>query len=121
MPRSRPGRVRAGLPRRPRPGERDRTIPGLSGAALAEIRRVERRDTRLWPGSAGWAWERWRDFVRHPARRQWDLYESGVCTEWACCGDPWEARERLDTVMAAMSRRGARELRRLIDTLDARY
>ncbi|WP_241268034.1 hypothetical protein [Streptomyces chrestomyceticus] len=96
------------------------TIHGLSPAALAEVRRIERQKKYLGPGSIGSAMVRWRSFVHQPNRRLWD-YESGGCTEWACCGDPWRAREHLEAVMLSMSRRRARELRSLVETLDRRY
>ncbi|PIB04997.1 hypothetical protein B1C81_31205 [Streptomyces sp. HG99] len=96
------------------------TIHGLSAAALAEVRRIEHQKQRLWPGSIGEAMVRWRSFVHQPNRRLWD-YDSGGCTEWACCGDPWQAREYLETVMLAMSRRRARELRSLVEALDRCY
>ncbi|MEU3862936.1 hypothetical protein AB0F03_37610 [Streptomyces sp. NPDC028722] len=96
------------------------TIHGLSSAALAEARRIERQKKYLWSGSIGSAMVRWRSFVHQPNRRLWD-YESGGCTEWACCGDPWQTREHLEAVVLAMSRRRARELRNLVDALDRRY
>ncbi|WP_200926605.1 hypothetical protein [Sphaerimonospora mesophila] len=96
------------------------TIPGLSSAALAEVRRIERQKKYLRPGSVGAAFARWRIFVHEPNRHLWD-YESGGCTEWACCGDPWQAREYLEAVMSAMSRRRARELRSSVESLDKRF
>lgn len=120
MPRKRLGRVRAELPRRPRMQDDITTIHGLSSKALAEIRRIERQKKYLWPGSIGSAMVRWRSFVHQPNQRLWD-YESDGCTEWACCGDPWQAREYLEAVMLAMTRRRARELRSLVEALDRRY
>jgi len=96
------------------------TIHGLSSKALAEIRRIERQKKYLWPGSIGSAMVRWRSFVHQPNRRMWDD-ESGGCTEWACCGDPWRAREYLEAVILAMPRRRALELRCLVEALDRRY
>lgn len=120
MPRRRPGRVRAAAPRRPRRHDDTTAIRGLSSAATAEVRRIERQKKYLWPGSVGAAVVRWRSFVDEPSRRLWE-YETSGCTEWACCGDPWEAREHLEVVMLSMSRRRARELRSLVEALDERY
>lgn len=120
MPRRRPGRVRAGLPRRRRARDDIGLIRGLSSAAQAEIRRIEHQKTYLWPGSTWSALVRWRSFVHHPNRRLWD-YESIGCTDWACCGDPQQAREFLEAVILAMSRRRSRELRSLVEALDRRY
>jgi hypothetical protein len=120
MPRRRPGRVRAGLPRRRQTQDHLTVIPGLSSAALAEVRRIERQKKHLWPGSIGSAFVRWRSFVHQPNRRLWD-YKNDGCTEWACCGDPWQAREYLEAVTLAMSPRKARELRSLVEALDKHY
>ncbi|WP_218004769.1 hypothetical protein [Microtetraspora niveoalba] len=120
MPRRRPGHVRTGLARRSRTQDGTRIIPGLSRAALAEVRRIEREKKYLWPGSVGSSFIRWRSFVHDPGRRLWDD-ESDGCTEWACCGDPWQAREQLEAVISGMSRRKARELRGLVEALDGRY
>ncbi|MFG2140845.1 hypothetical protein [Streptomyces sp. NPDC048650] len=121
MPRRRPGRVRTELPRRRRMHDDITMIPGLSAAALAEVRRIEHRKKYLWPGAIGQAMVRWRSFVHQPNRRLWEYDESGGCTEWACCGDPWQARDHLEAVLPAMSRRRARELRSLVEALDRRY
>lgn len=60
----------------------------------------------------------WRKYVRRSEREQWHDYEWGDL-HWYCCGNPLEARALLDRVMNAMSSRGARELRKIIDRLDA--
>ncbi len=62
----------------------------------------------------------WRDYVRRSKRQQWHDYEWGN-VHWYCCGNPLEARALLDKVMNAMSLRGARELRKIINRLDAAY
>ncbi|MGW1163796.1 hypothetical protein ACWD48_37675 [Streptomyces sp. NPDC002519] len=69
MPRSRPGRVRAELPRRRRTHDDITAIRGLSSAALAEVRRIERQKKYLWPGSTGSAMVRWRSFVKSTCER----------------------------------------------------
>lgn len=95
-------------------------IRGLSPAALAEIARIERWRNHLWPGVTGESLARWRHFVHQPGRRLWDRRQDG-CGVWACCGDPWSAREYLGAVMSAMSRRRARELRALVRELDEHF
>lgn len=120
MPRRRPGRVRAELPRVRRPYDDVTVIPGLSAPALGEVRRIERLKKYLWPGSVGGALVRWRKFVHEPTRRL-AYYNEGRCHRWECCGDPWQAREYLEAVMHAMSPRRARELCRIVDALDREY
>ncbi|WP_228562557.1 hypothetical protein [Catenulispora rubra] len=61
----------------------------------------------------------WRGFVRWRYRRLW--VDTDGCGIFECCGSPWEAREILERVMTSMSERSARELRRLVDRLDAMY
>ncbi|MDT0265820.1 hypothetical protein RM844_05895 [Streptomyces sp. DSM 44915] len=121
MPRSRPGRVRAG--QRPRgPAQEDQRLrrAGLSAATRAEIAGIERRRGYLWPGATATALRHWRDFAHDPYRRL-RVADDGGCGVWECCGDPFEARDFLEAVLLALSRRGRRELRALVDSLDARY
>ncbi|MPY57734.1 hypothetical protein [Streptomyces spongiae] len=109
-------------PQRPRGGAHDITpvIDGLSARALSEIARLERTRNHLWPGDVATALRLWRDCVQSPARGQWHAYEFGN-DHWDCCGDPFEARMLLDSVLHALAREAARELRRLVDRLDARW
>jgi hypothetical protein len=111
--------VRAERRLRPRPGDHRPVIPGLSAPALAEVARAELTRNYLWPGVTTVAVRRWRAFVRSRPRRLWDG-DTG-CGEWECCGSPWEAREFLEGVIRTMSRRRARELRRLVGELDDLY
>lgn len=60
----------------------------------------------------------WEDYVHRPERELWHDYEWGN-VHWYCCGNPLEARALLGTVMQAMSRRSARELRQIIGRFDA--
>ncbi|RMI40103.1 hypothetical protein EBN88_13420 [Streptomyces triticirhizae] len=103
--------------RTPRPGH----IDGLSHATLAEVRRVERTRNHLWAGGTAEALRRWRTFVREPGHRLWEEPANGGCLVWACCGDPFEAREFLESVMLALSRRARSELRALVAPLDDLY
>jgi hypothetical protein len=121
MPRRRPGRVRAELPLRRGTPDGNAVVRGLPAGALAEIRRIERDKKYLWPGATSSAMVRWRGFVHRPNRRLWEYDSDGGCTEWACCGDPWQAREFLEAVMLAMSRRRSREVRSLGEALDREY
>ncbi|MCG5118519.1 hypothetical protein MA546_06980 [Streptomyces sp. T7(2022)] len=82
-------------------------IDGLSAGTLAELARLERTRTCLWPGAV----RAWAEHVRLPRGRTWPHPGHGAC---CCCPDPWESRELLDQVARALSRRGARELRRVL-------
>ncbi|MGI5339537.1 hypothetical protein ACQEVS_20170 [Streptomyces sp. CA-181903] len=117
MPRSRPGHVRAGLPRHRKP-EASTVIDGFSSRALSDISRLERSRNYLRPGDVSAAMRLWKDYVHRPERRLWDDHEWGNA-DWYCCGDPFEARVLLDAVMQAMPPRNARELRRVVDRFDA--
>ncbi|GGS15804.1 hypothetical protein Snoj_29760 [Streptomyces nojiriensis] len=117
MPRNRPGHIRAGLPRRHREQNAKPVIDGLSPRVLSEIARLERTRNYLEPGETGWAVRLWKDHVRRSARELWHHYEHGDVHDY-CCGNPLQARAVLDTVLRAMSPRGARELRKVIAHLD---
>ncbi|MGA5817558.1 hypothetical protein ACPC54_06825 [Kitasatospora sp. NPDC094028] len=119
MPRRRPDQVRAGSPRHPAHGARP-VIDGVCARTLSEITHLERTRTQLRPGETARALRRWQEYVRRPARELWDDYERGD-VECYCCGDPFEARALLDTVLHALSPRGARELRRIVGRSDARW
>lgn len=117
MPRRRPGRVRAGIPRHRTP-EAEPGIDGLSSSALAEIARLERTRNYLQPGGVSEAVRLWKDYVRRAERQLWQDHELGD-VHWYCCGNPLEARALLDTVTQAMTPRNARALRQLVSRLDA--
>lgn len=117
MPRNRPGRIRAGLPRRCREQNTRAAIDGLSPRVLSEITRLERTRNYLEPGETGWAVRLWRDHVRRSARELWHHDEHGDAHDY-CCGNPLQARAVLDTVLRGMSPRGAREFRKVIARLD---
>jgi len=87
---------------------------------LAEIDRLERIRGYLWHGAVADALRLWRTFVHDPYRRLRVDGDNG-CGFWACCGDPWQAREILQGALLSMSRRHARELRRIVAPLDAEY
>ncbi|WP_051965506.1 hypothetical protein [Kitasatospora mediocidica] len=119
MPRRRPTDVRASFPLHRTQASRP-AIDGVSSRALSEVARLERTRNYLQPGDVTVAVRLWRDYVRRSKRQQWHDYEWGN-VHWYCCGNPLEARALLDKVMNAMSLRGARELRKIINRLDAAY
>ncbi|MET7689126.1 hypothetical protein ABZT06_14330 [Streptomyces sp. NPDC005483] len=117
MPRRRPGHVRDGMPRHPRP-EATPVIDGLSARALSEILHLERTRNYLLTGDVSAAVRLWKEYVHRPERQLWNTYEWGDM-HWDCCGDPFEARALLDATMQALSRRSARELRQIVGRSDA--
>ena len=90
----------------------------MSSRALCEILRLEHTRTYLQPGDISAAMRVWKDYVHRPERRLWHDYEWDD-VHWYCCGNPFEARALLDTVMQAISPRSARELRKAISRFDA--
>ncbi|MFE5722723.1 hypothetical protein [Streptomyces erythrochromogenes] len=85
---------------------------------MSEIFRLERARNHLRPGDVSAAVRLWKDYVHRPERLLWQDYESGD-VHWHCCGDPFEARALLDTVMRALSPRSARRLRAVVGRFDA--
>ncbi|MBB1256635.1 hypothetical protein H3146_25280 [Streptomyces sp. OF3] len=94
--------------------------PGLSRRALREIELLERTRNYLAPGSVARALEHWRRHVADPYRRLW-VDGGGGCGVPECCADPLAERELLEAVLVALSRSAARELRAIVEELDARY
>lgn len=118
MPRRRPGRIRASIPDRHQSQHKTPAIDRLSSRALSEIVRLERTRNYLQPGDTSAALRLWKDYVHRPARELWHDDEFGN-VHWYCCGNPLQGRALLDGVIRAMSPRGARELRKIIEDLDA--
>lgn len=118
MPRRRPGRVRTGTPDRQESPRSTPAVDHLSSRALSEIVRLERTRNYLQPGGISAALRLWKEYVHRPARELWHDDEFGN-VHWHCCGNPFEGRALLDSVIRAMSPRGARELRKIIEPLDA--
>ncbi|MFJ1756369.1 hypothetical protein [Kitasatospora sp. NPDC088134] len=116
MPRNPPSRVRATLRRRRGAVP---AVAGLSAGAHCEILRLERARNHLSPGDVARAVHRWKSHVALPSRELWHSDAWGD-VHWYCCGNPLEARALLDAVQSALSPRGARELRRVVDRIDAR-
>ena len=89
MPRKAPSQVRSDLPRPPSPWDSRAVIPGISGKALADIARVERR--RYAPGAAWHALRHWRGLVYQ--RGPWVMYPS-FGGDHPCCDPPWTGEHR---------------------------
>ncbi|MFJ1567860.1 hypothetical protein ACIOG8_27200 [Streptomyces erythrochromogenes] len=85
---------------------------------MSEIFRLEQAWNHLRPGAMSAAVRLWKGYVHRPGRLLWQDYEWGD-VHWHCCGDPFEARALLDTVMRALSPRSARRLRAVVDRFDA--
>ncbi|MDX3588822.1 MULTISPECIES: hypothetical protein [Streptomyces] len=118
MPRRRPGRIRAQVPDRRRSQGATPAVDRLSPRALSEIVRLERTRNYLQPGDISEALHLWKEYVHLPERQLWHDYEYGN-VHWYCCGNPLERRALLDGVIQALSPKAARELRRIINRLDA--
>ncbi|GAA1292837.1 hypothetical protein GCM10009647_003180 [Streptomyces sanglieri] len=118
MPRRRPGHIRAGIPDRHQSQNTRPAIDRLSSRTLSEIVRIERTRNYLRPGDVSAALRLWKDYVHRPERELWHDDKFGN-VHWYCCGNPLEGRALLDGVMQAMSRRGARELRKIMKDLDS--
>lgn len=118
MPRSRPRQLRAGALSSHQATGAGPVIDGLSSRALSEITRLEHTRNYLQPGDVSWAVGLWKNYVQQPERVLWHDDEWGNVL-WYCCGDPFEARDLLDTVMQAVSPRSARELRETVSRSDA--
>ncbi|MCI4061990.1 hypothetical protein MRQ36_05185 [Micromonospora sp. R77] len=87
-------------------------LPGMSGKIVADIVRLERRDSRLRPGDIHRALHGWTDTARGPARQLREDF--GGCP----CGCTLDHREVLDIALGALPRRAARQLRRAVDAAD---
>ncbi|WP_329389038.1 hypothetical protein OG625_35100 [Streptomyces sp. NBC_01351] len=92
---------------------RYRDVPGLSGAANAAVRVLERE--RLSPGIVSVALSVWSVRV-HGTERRWRQWEAEFTCR--CCGEGW-ARDRLEEALHMLPSRAAAELRVRIERLDA--
>ena len=97
MPRRRPQPPRGKL----------RPFDGASTRLLAEVRRHGVSDSYL---------RQWSDFVRHPRHLRW-LRQHEAYFDDDVVEALW-AREQLEHIVGKLPRRSARELRKIIDTLD---
>lgn len=91
---------------------RYRDVPGLSGAANAAVRGIERE--RLTPGIVSVALSVWSVRV-HGTKRRWSLSEAEFTCP--CCGEGW-ARDKLHEALSMLPPRAAAELRVQIERLD---
>ncbi|PYC79516.1 hypothetical protein C7C46_14245 [Streptomyces tateyamensis] len=92
---------------------RYRDVPGLSGAANAAVRVVERE--RLAPGLVAVALSVWSVRV-HGTSRRWRHSEAEFTCP--CCGEGW-ARDKLQEALFGLPPRAAGELRVRVERLDA--
>ena len=123
MPRRPTSAVRADLPYHPRRTWRLSIIDGLSGRALADVRRWERG--RSQPGIVALDLAHWRREVDRKCSRSWRGYvlieRVGLCTCGVC--DEYDipsGRWGLEAVLTALPRSSRRELAAMVGALDAR-
>jgi hypothetical protein len=90
---------------------RYRDVPGLSGAANAAIRMLER--DRLTPGMVSAALSVWS--VRVHTERRWRRWEAEFTCP--CCDEGW-ARDKLQEVLSMLPPKAAAELRVRVERLD---
>ncbi|MFG2972984.1 hypothetical protein ACGFYY_08260 [Streptomyces sp. NPDC048331] len=91
---------------------RYRDVPGLSGAANAAVRLLERE--RLAPGVVSVALSVWSVRV-HGTGRRWRRWESEFTCP--CCGEGW-ARDKLREALFLLPPRAAAALRIRVEELD---
>src|ERR1044072_4334694 len=118
MPRRRPSALRGDTPIRFRfpPRRRFPPIDRLSGSCTAALHRLER--TRFRPGAVDEAFWQWKALANRPLRRGADPFSG--CGIRGCCGDAQDFRALLETVIHALPKKSARELRALVWALAAR-
>ena len=91
---------------------RYRDVPGLSGAANAAVRTLERE--RLTPGIVSVALRVWSVRV-HGTERRWKRWEAEFTCP--CCGEGW-ARDKLQEALLMLPSSAAAELRVQVESLD---
>ncbi|MER5887499.1 hypothetical protein ABT160_27100 [Streptomyces sp. NPDC001941] len=118
MPRSRRGLTTGPGAHSHQAHPRNRVIDGLSPSSLRDIDRLERSRNYLATGEVSASLRQWRDYVLCPDTEAWHAYEYGYPYR-ECCGDPYDARALLDTVLQALPPRSARQLRAVVARVDA--
>ncbi|MFI8389502.1 hypothetical protein [Streptomyces sp. NPDC085540] len=91
---------------------RYRDVPGLSGAANAAVRVLERG--RLAPGIVSVALSVWSVRV-HGVERRWRRWEAEFACP--CCGEGW-TRDELQEALSMLAPKAAAELRVQVERLD---
>ncbi|MFJ6048453.1 hypothetical protein [Streptomyces sp. NPDC092307] len=91
---------------------RYRDVPGLSGAANAAVRVLERE--RFAPGVVSVALSLWSVRV-HGTERRWRPWEAEFTCP--CCGEDW-ARDKLQEALYLLPPKAATELRVRVEDLD---
>jgi hypothetical protein len=118
MPRSRPSAIRAHLSRRAddtRPVPRRTVVPGVGTATAAAILRWESTHPYLAVGSVARALSVWSRLAQGPLRRLIDELKPACCP---CCAQGPEQRDILQAALVGVPARHARDLRRLVDSMD---
>ncbi len=92
---------------------RYRDVPGLSGAANAAVRVLERE--RFSPGIVAVALSVWSGRVHGTRRRRRQREAVFTCS---CCGEGW-ARDKLQDALFKLPPKAASELRVQVELLDA--
>lgn len=118
MPRSRPGALRAQLPRRhartymvpPRT-----VVPGVGAATAAAILRWESAHPYLTAGSVARALSVWSHLAQGPLCPLIDALDPTCCP---CCAQAPEQRDVLRAALTGLPARPARDLRRLVGPMD---
>ncbi|GGW28685.1 hypothetical protein GCM10010503_00130 [Streptomyces lucensis JCM 4490] len=121
MPRRRPSALRGDRPARRARRRRYPNIDHLSGSCTADLRRLER--SRFWPEATEEAFWHWRTLAHGPLGQLGQLVDQlagpgcGIL-ECGCYGVDF--RGHLETVLHALPKKSARELRVLVRALDGR-
>lgn len=114
MPRRPPGEIRAQLPYRIKRGDSGAVICGLPSSANHQIAQFE-RENGLRPGAVTLALRAWARALQTSPQAE-RSYGYGV-TSWR----DGHARTLLEAVLHNMTRKGRREMTRIIDPLDRRF
>lgn len=91
-------------------------IDRLSGSCTADIRRLEL--SRRWPESTAEAFSHWKVLAYGPLRRLTEPFPPQACGIPGCGCQPGYFRDHLEDVLHALPRKSARELRKLVRSLD---
>ncbi|MFF7279501.1 hypothetical protein [Streptomyces griseorubiginosus] len=118
MPRRRPSALRGELSNRWPRKRRYPRIDGLSGSCTADLRRLER--TRFWPEATEEAFWHWKALAHGPLRQLVEPFTGPDRGILACGCYGVDFRGHLETVLHALPKRSARELRTFVRALDSK-
>ncbi|MFF7286637.1 hypothetical protein [Streptomyces griseorubiginosus] len=116
MPRRRPSALRGDLTQRTPGRRRYPPIDGLSGSCAADLRRLER--VRFWSEATEEAFWHWKTLAHGPLRHLLNALADEDCAIPTCGCYGVDFRGHLETVLHALPRKSARELRSLVRPLD---